>query len=748
MVFKNLFRRKGRTLLTVFGISIGVAAIIALGAMAQGLEVGYNAMLSGSQADLVLSQPDSFDISYSSVDQVIRDELAVMPEVEAVSGMIEGFVQTENVPYLFLFGYPEDSFVLDRFQVVDGMFLFSKEAERLTGKKIMLGSTAAEVLEKTTGDTIRLGNSVYRVAGIYETGDAFEDGGALLTLGEAQELLGKPRQVSLFYIQLESPELKDQISKRVARKWPDLMLSTTSDLADKQIMSDYLYAYAWAVGGLAIILGGVGMMNTQLMSVYERTREIGVLRAIGWSRQRVMRMIFSESFIVCLSGGILGILLGWLSIYLFSSVTSVFGASQEIQPELIFTALLVVVVLGLIGGLYPAWRASRLPPVEALRYEGGSSGARVRRLPWGGMPAQNLVQRTTRTLLTLFVIAMIVGTIITLEAVVKGAAAAMSQIATGSDVEIVVRQADIADTSLSALDERLGDKIAAMPEIESVSGIVFNFGMIPGSSAFFILQGYGPNEFGIRHFVITEGERIKSNHQIMLGKWMAENLNKDVGDTIEVSGTRFRVVGIYEVGSGWEEMGGVSTIHDAQILAGRPRKVSFFGLKLRYPDQAREVIDKLNAQFPEAYAALSGEFVDQLPDMGRADNLFSGISLMAVFVGGVGVLNTMLMSVYERTREIGVLRALGWQRRGVLVLILKEALLLGILGGVVGIGVAFALTSGLMQIPYLAGAIQPIFDATVFERAFVVAMLLGAIGGLYPAYRATRLQPVEALRYE
>ena len=128
MVFKNLFRRKGRTILTIIGISIGVAAIIALGSMAQGLEVGYNAMLSGSQADLVLSQPDSFDISYSSVDQSLLSDLSSMPEVEAVSGMIEGFVQTENVPYLFLFGYPEDSFILDRFQVIDGISLFSKEA--------------------------------------------------------------------------------------------------------------------------------------------------------------------------------------------------------------------------------------------------------------------------------------------------------------------------------------------------------------------------------------------------------------------------------------------------------------------------------------------------------------------------------------------------------------------------------------------------------------------------------------------
>ena len=116
MFLKNLFRRKIRTALTVLGISIGVAAIIGLGAMAKGLEAGYGSMLSGSKADLILSQPDSFDMSYSVVDESIGVQLAAMPEIHALSSMLEGFVQAENEPYFFVFGYQEDSFILDRFQ--------------------------------------------------------------------------------------------------------------------------------------------------------------------------------------------------------------------------------------------------------------------------------------------------------------------------------------------------------------------------------------------------------------------------------------------------------------------------------------------------------------------------------------------------------------------------------------------------------------------------------------------------------
>jgi len=106
------------------------------------------------------------------------------------------------------------------------------------------------------------------------------------------------------------------------------------------------------------------------------------------------------------------------------------------------------------------------------------------------------------------------------------------------------------------------------------------------------------------------------------------------------------------------------------------------------------------------------------------------------------------MAVLERTREIGVLRAVGWSRFRVLGLIFREALLLGLVGGVIGISIAFGLIALLNLIPMIGEAIQPIWTIGIFARAFTVALLLGLIGGLYPALRATHLEPVEALRYE
>jgi ABC-type lipoprotein release transport system permease subunit len=287
MVLKTLLRRKGRTLLTVLGISIGVAAIIILGALTNGLEAGYASMMTGSKSDLILSQPNSMDPSYSSVDEEIGKQLEAMPEVEAVSSMLEGFVAAEKTPVLFIFGYPENSFILKRFQILEGVGLSDTSLRKLRGKPLLLGKGAADTLKKSPGDTLRLTDSIFRVVGIYQTGDAFEDNGAVLRMEDAQDLLGKARQVSMFYIQLKDPDMEQRLTRRVERTLSDLSIDSSSDFANKQSMTEMMGAMVWIIAGLAIVIGGVGMMNAQLMSIYERTREIGVLRAVGWSSASV-----------------------------------------------------------------------------------------------------------------------------------------------------------------------------------------------------------------------------------------------------------------------------------------------------------------------------------------------------------------------------------------------------------------------------------------------------------------------------
>lgn len=746
MVFKNLMRRKGRTLLTVLGVSVGVAAIITLGALADGLEQGYGSVLGGSQADLILNDPDAYDLILSSVEEEVGGQLAAMPEVKEISGMLQGLVASDFTPYFFVFGYPADSFALGRFDIKEGAGLDSPEARSARGNPLLLGAAAAESGNKQVGDTIRLNDTVFRIVGIYESGSAFEDGGSVVLLEDAQTMLGMTRQVSVFYIQLKEPSLAPRLIERAARVFPEYSLNTSEDLSDRTSVADSLRAMMLGIAGIAVVIGGVGMMNAQLMAMFERTREIGVLRALGWRSRRVLAMILGESMVVGLLGGVAGVGLAYVLLFVFRDFLQLMGTTLTVRLSLFVQAFVVVLTLGIVGGLYPAWRASRLQPVEALRYEGGSAGEKATRLPFGGMAMQNLWRRQTRTLLTLGAIGITVGSIMALDSILQGSTDALTEMVGGA--EIVIRQTDAPDTSVAVVDERVGDRVAGLPGVQGVSGMMLAAVANPDAS-FFLILGYSPNEPAIQRFKIIEGERITSNGQIMLGQKIADVLKLGVGDTLVQGGRRFRITGIYTGDAAWEELGGITTLRDAQTIAGRPRQVTFFYVDLAPGADADVMTETINGMFDgEITANLSGEFADQLPDMKASETSSNGITVMAIIVGGIAMMNTMLMSVLERTREIGVLRALGWKQRAILRLIINESAIVGVAGLVIGTIIAFMMIGALRLIPLFGEAIDASWDVSVFSKAFITAILLSLIGGILPAYRATRLQPVEALRYE
>jgi ABC-type antimicrobial peptide transport system permease subunit len=750
MFLANLFRRKGRSILTLVGIAIGVAAMVALGALGAGLAAGYQAVASGSQADLVLSQPDIYDLTMSAVEQHIGDELRAMPEVRQVVGTLMGNVSAQGgANYFFVFGHDPQGFAIRHFRVVRGEGL---TARGVRGRPLLLGKRAADALELDVGDAFRLTAGTFRVVGVYETGDAFEEGGAVISLADAQTLLQKHRLVSAYYIKLKDAALADRFRARVERRYPDLLLTTASEFGDKQQMVDIFKGMGWVVSTLAIVVGGVGMTNTVLMSVFERTREIGVLRAVGWRRGRVLRLILGESLVLALVGGALGAAFG-VGIVLAVRNVPLYGILQgRFSADLFLQAFSTAAVLGLIGGLYPAWRASKLVPLEAMRQDGGG---RVRRntvlnVAVGGMTLKNLFRRKTRTVLTLVGIGIGVGAVVSMGGIFEGFTHEITGLATGSNAHLMAIEAGVSDTGYSAIDERIGAHIAAHPEVAHVSGIVFwaltNVEGMPMS--IFILFGYHPQEMGIRHFKVMDGQPLTANRQVLLGRAAAEAMGKAVGDTVLLGNSAFRVVGIFESGTSWEEMGGVVTRRDAQVIAGKPRQVTMYAIALRDVDELDEVRAWLDETFPEIAVSLSSQFAENMPDMRTFRASVGGLAVLMALVGSVGMTNTILMSVLERTREIGVLRALGWSRRRILGMILKESLLLSGLSGLAGIGIGVGLTQVLAASSSVGGFVEAVFTPTLFAQAVAVSLALGALGGLYPAWRATRLQPVEALRYE
>jgi ABC-type antimicrobial peptide transport system permease subunit len=487
------------------------------------------------------------------------------------------------------------------------------------------------------------------------------------------------------------------------------------------------------------------MTNTLFMSVFERTREIGVLRSLGWRRRQVVGMILGEAIALAVLGGLLGSGLGALSLVMASragSLLSVFGG--QLTPALFARGMITVIVLGLVGGAYPAWWASRLLPVEALQYEGGGK-ARVSKLP-GGMTVRNLWQRRTRTTLTLLSIGVSIAAIIALGGIAEGMLGSFNVMMRDSQTDLFAAEAGI-DADFSAIDERVGARIAARPDVDAVSGMFWT-GTSTDEMPMLLVYGYHPREFAIRRYRIIEGEPLAGRRQMIVGRMVAEQMGLEVGDTFRMLDSNFRVTGIFETGQAFEDAGVVIGLREAQTLTGKPRQVQFYMVSLRDPEQAEAVRDELAATFPEVDFSLTSELDEAMNDFRVLKDMVNQISFVAVFIGAVGMLNTMLMSVLERTREIGVLRSLGWRRRQVLGMILNESLVLGIVGGVCGIPLGLGLGGLIGLTGVWGGAIEPAYTSQMFVQAIVVAAVAGVVGGLYPAWRATRMRPVEALRYE
>jgi putative ABC transport system permease protein len=246
----------------------------------------------------------------------------------------------------------------------------------------------------------------------------------------------------------------------------------------------------------------------------------------------------------------------------------------------------------------------------------------------------------------------------------------------------------------------------------------------------------------------VEGRHVRRPTEIVLGRIAADTYKLGVGDTLSLNENRYKVVGIYETGIAWEDGGGVLALREAQRLMGRPRSVSFIFVDVNDPSQASAVAEIINRRFPETRASLSSKFAESTNDIQSTKAMTNAIRLLAMIVGGVVVANTMIMAIYERTREIGTLRALGWKSRQILGQIMKESIYLCLLAAGLGSLLGVILLTLISQIPGANTFLSASWSADTFLIAVSVALLLGVLGGLYPAWRASRFQPVEALRYE
>ena len=653
------------------------------------------------------------------------------------------WIAFDDAPYFLVYGYEPGSVAMQHYRIVEGKPVIGPS-------QIVIGRRGAEALKKRVDDTLRVNGMPYRIVGIYETGQGMEESGGVVTLADAQTIAQKERKVSLFQVGLRPNADADAVMARIQNLEKDATVTTASGYSASEQWTSYLQGFAWGISAIAILIGGLGMMSAMVMSVLERTREIGTLRAVGWSRGRVLRMIMGEAIALSLIGGLIGVGLGaWLA-WLAGKAPGV-GAFLEgsLDFGIIVQGMVTALALGLVGGLYPAWTAANLQPVEALRYEGGGATATQGWLARvGNQSFRNLWRRRTRTLLSATGIGIGVGTLVMLGGLVEGLIGQLNGLAgSGGAGNITIMQRDVADMSLSSLDERIISQIQAMPEVKAVSPFILGVISTP-DLPMFLYGGLDPNSPAMQHYKLAEGRHVQRPNEIILGKIAAETYKAAVGDTLELLENRYKVVGIFETGVAYEDAGGMLAMREAQRIMGRPRAVTFIFADVKNPAQAQAVIDVINKRFPEARASLSSEFAQSTNDLQMTMGMASAIRMLALIVGGIVVANTMIMSIFERTREIGTLRAVGWRRRRILGQIMLESLFLCMVAAVLGSAIGVGFMTLITLAPSVGDFLSAKWNPEIFVSAFVTSAVLGIVGGLYPAWRASKLEPAEALRYE
>jgi len=363
LMAKNPFRNKARLTLAVVGIAIGIATIVALGMVTEGLKVSIEEQLKAGGADFVVMKNTSSESSSYTIKDNRVDEISKINGVKQAAGIYTSSRVVDG-NQLGLAGISVKDLNMLGAKMIQGNAYSDDKNE------LILGKLAAEKMKKKVGDTLTLNNDKYTITGIFETGNKELDATGVLPLKNLQAMDENNGKVHFIYVKINNNADLKAVSQAVEKAYPG-ELTTISSIEDFQKANDSLNMVetaSMAISLLAIIIGGIGIINTMIMSVFERTREIGVLKAVGWKSRRILGMILGESVVLTLLSGFVGILLGVVgieAIIMFSDMAMVL----TFTPALALKALGIAVIVGIIGGIYPAIRASRLPPTEALRYE-------------------------------------------------------------------------------------------------------------------------------------------------------------------------------------------------------------------------------------------------------------------------------------------------------------------------------------------------------------------------------------------
>lgn len=366
LAWHNLSRRRARSLLAVTGIAVAVGSFVALVGLSRGMERAFVETYVGRDTHVVAVRKGAVEILTATLDETLADGLRRIDGVSSVAGELYDLVETADGESVMVTGWPESSYLWRAARLREGRLPLAGEPDAA-----LVGDLVAAALGARSGARVTLGNHDFTVTGVFVGSGAVASKMVVVPLKTLQRLLGRDGKVTVFNLRVARPEDAAAVAETRARltaAFPALRFSLATEIGKDNTPLKLLGSVVWATSTAALLIALFVVANTLLMAVTERRREVGVLSAVGWTRQRIIAMIALEGLVLTAVGGAVGILIGMGALHSLAATPRFHGF---LRPAMDATALrdvlAAILALGVLGSAYPAWRAARLNAVDALR---------------------------------------------------------------------------------------------------------------------------------------------------------------------------------------------------------------------------------------------------------------------------------------------------------------------------------------------------------------------------------------------
>ncbi|MCP4670901.1 MAG: ABC transporter permease [Desulfobacula sp.] len=375
----NIMRRKAKMTFLILGLIIGISTVVTLICITESMTKDIEARLNQFGANIIMvPKNENLSLSYGGIDvggvnyqvkEFDQDSLANIRKIKnsknlgIIAPKVLGSVIVNDRKALLMGVIFKEELVLKNFwQKKQGVFPQKKD-------EIMLGSQAAALLGIKTGDILELAKKKFKVTTVLNPTGASEDNAIIVDLLESQKILNKDGKISMVEIAAFCQGCPiSEMTLQIAEKFPDAKVTAMKQAVMSKMQSIELFkSFSLGVSILVIFIGSLLVLVTMMGSVNERTREIGIFRAIGFRRGHVMQIILLEALLLGIIGGVIGFFTGNLVAWGIIPMVMKDGAFAGINSSLGIVSILLAVALSILASLYPAFKASNMDPSEALR---------------------------------------------------------------------------------------------------------------------------------------------------------------------------------------------------------------------------------------------------------------------------------------------------------------------------------------------------------------------------------------------